>query len=111
MVHETNFRESITMLVIQDKKHESELSASDSDKSAPDEMQQPTFRDLVSGRRDEETEALLQQQQYLQNIHAAKTFLKMGEPRDSYGSAQDSIRDNLTSHKKSSNPTEKGLTE
>jgi hypothetical protein len=90
-----NFRESITMLVIQDKKQESDNSDYDSDKSQEEQAQQPTFRALV-GRKDEETEALLQQQQYLQNIHAAKTFLKMGEPRDSYGSAECSARDNLT---------------
>ena len=59
MVHETNFRESITMLVIKDGKHGQQITDSDSDKSHDDEMQQPTFRDLVSGRRDEETEALL----------------------------------------------------
>lgn len=36
----------------------------------------------------------------------------MGEPRDSYGSAENSsARDNFTKDKKSSNPTEKGLTQ
>ena len=36
MVHEKNFRESITMLVIKDKRHDSEISDSDSDKSHED---------------------------------------------------------------------------
>jgi len=81
LVHEHNYRESITMLVVQDGIN----NTSDSEKDSDTERTQPMQMNRRSQFMDQEKEALLKQQQYYANIEAARVFLKMGENRDSVG--------------------------
>lgn len=83
LVHETNFRESITMLVVQDNESSEEVSANEE----VDEMNGRVTQVKKERHPDnQDRDGLLKQQQHHANIVAARTFLKMSEQRDSVGS-------------------------
>lgn len=97
MVHETNFRESITMLVVQDPENDdSDIASNDDDleeegfDQVPDQMQAAEKARIAEVKKDRalygERDALLKHQQQHANITAARVFLQMGEQRDSLGS-------------------------
>ena len=97
MVHQTNFKESITMLVVQDQDPSdvSEAELNDEHNRVNEVRLKRKEAARPARARNSERDELLRQQQEHANVVAARNFLKMSEQRDSVGSEIYSARSSL----------------